>query len=180
MYGVLDNVIWVMKMHYMRQLEANREYFQRPIEEILEQFKAQPAAGGYIDLLIPRSNAVKAIKALAELPVAVVDLSWWCFVTPENIEKNGCPHGYGGPKNRFGVGRFSECDHYPFFSVKEHGVNIEEKMIDATEFALVCSELTCGYLENQLSKEEFFSECLWPGLWLCVPDDWERLRYFSE
>ena len=167
-------------MHYMKQLETNREHFQRSIENFLEQFKAQPAAGGYIDLILSRSNAVKVIQALAELPVAVVDLSWWCHVTPENKEKYGCPHGYGGPVDRLGIGRFSECDHYPFFSVEENGVNVEEEMSDAIRFAAKCSELMCDYLENQLPKEEFFSECLWSGLWLCVPDDWKRLSYLID
>lgn len=167
-------------MHYMKQLGANQEYFQRSIKEILKRCKAQPVAGGYIDLILPRFNAVKAIQALAKLPVAVVNLSWWCHVTPENKDKYGCPHGYGGPINRFGIGRFCECDHYPIFSVENHGVNIKEAMIDATRFASKCSELMCDYLENQLTKEEFFSECLSPGLWLCVPDDWKRMSYFID
>jgi hypothetical protein len=176
---VVWSVIGIKQMHNMKQLETNQVYFQRSIEEILKRYKAQPAAGGYIDLILTRFNAVKAIQALAELPVAVVDLSWWCHVTPENKGKYGCPHGYGGPINRFGIGRFSECDHYPIFSVENHGVNIEKEMIDETRFALKCSELTCDYLENQLPKEDFFSECLWFGLWLCVPDDWERLSYLT-
>lgn len=162
---------------YLQHLQAEHERYQTAIEGLLERYEVQPVGNGYIDLIVARSRASRLIEELAQLPVIVTALSWWCLVTAESQAKWGCTHGCGGPLNKFGEGRFSECNHYPDFEIVNHGIALDDKSIATEHIAQKCSKILSDYIEHRLLQESFFSECLQPGLWLYVPDDWRRQRY---
>jgi hypothetical protein len=169
-----------MSPPYMNQLLADPAQYQAAIEALLEEYKVQPVGNGYIDLIIARSRVGELARELARLPVVVNTLSWWCHCTVESTKRLGCPHGYGGPENRFGEGWFSECIHYPWFDVTEHGIELHEISVEPDVLAEACSRIVCDYIDHRLVSERFYSECLHPGLWLHVPDYWVRQRYFSQ
>jgi hypothetical protein len=109
---------------YMQQFLANDQACQNAIEHLLEVYRVQPVGNGYIDLILSCDRAILLIEELAKLPVAVTNLTWWCSCTTESKVQFGCPHGMGGPLNRFGEGWFSECVHFPFFEVENYGINL--------------------------------------------------------
>jgi hypothetical protein len=162
----------------MQQLLTNQDRFQDSIEQLLSRYRVLPVGDGYIDLILPRGQSIMLIRELAQLSVAVESLSLWCLCTPASEAKLGCPHGMGGPINRFGDGWFSECVHYPSFEVELHGVERDNASLEPQSLAIQCSKIICDFIENQLPKEEYFSECLHPGLWLLVPNDWQRRAYY--
>jgi len=47
----------------------------------------KPVGNGYIDLIVTRGRAVQLIDELAQLPIIVSDLSWWCLCTVESQAK---------------------------------------------------------------------------------------------
>lgn len=162
---------------YMQALQSAGESLQAAIERLMEKYQAQPVGNGYIDLIINGSDAPKLITELATLPVAVVHLTWWCLCTPDSKLQLGCPHGMGGPTNRSGPGWFSECVHYPDFIVDEHGVLLDDLTPSPAALTQQCAQLVINYLQHTLPNEPFYSPCLYPGLWLHVPEHWQRKYY---
>src|SRR4026207_185373 len=100
---------------YIQNLQNNPDRFQSAIETLLEKYQVQPVGNGYIDLILKKENSLNLIRELTNLPVAVCSLSWWCHFTLETESQLGCPHGYGGPQDKYGEGMFSECNQYPDF-----------------------------------------------------------------
>jgi hypothetical protein len=162
------------KTPYMQKLLNDFSDVQLAIDGLLRKYKVVPAGNGYLDLILNPREALALVDELARLPVAVRGMSWWCLCTPESKLKLGCPHGYGGPVNTFDAGWFSECGHYPDFLVDEHGLQLDEFFADPNVFVNQAQKLISGYIQDTLPIEPFFSPCLHPGLWLYVPDDWER------
>ena len=156
-------------MEYKKYLEINQ--IQKQINEILEHHNAQIVGMGYVDIILSRPNAILTINVLDKLSVVVNKISWWCHWTHENYKLYGCPHGMGGPTAESGVGWFSECVGYPIFDIDD--LDLEKDMATPSVYSAKCNQSMCHYLENQLHEEWFFSECLWPGIWLDVPDDWK-------
>ncbi len=165
---------------YMQQLLENDMQHQTAIEQLLLKYKVQPVGVGYIDLILPKGDALALIKELAQLPVAVESLSWWCLCTQQSKATLGCPHGMGGPPNLFGEGWFSECVQYPIISVSDQGVDLDSISVEPGQLANECGQVLCNYIENVLPVEGFYSECLHPGLWLYVPQTWKRRNYFVK
>lgn len=165
-----------LKTPYMESLLKDSDRFQIGVERLLEKYNVQPVGSGYIDLIVDCSNALKLIEELASLPVAVQELSWWCLCTPESKLRLGCPHGLGGPENRFGPGWFSECVQYPDFVVAEH--EVEYPSTEVHKSVNDIGQLMSNYVQTVLPNESFYSQCLHPGLWLLVPDDWKRKHYW--
>jgi hypothetical protein len=163
---------------YLKILDNNRHQLQADIERILEKYRAQPVGSGYIDLILNCDDATKLIDELASLNIAVQRLTWWCHCTPESELKLGCPHGYGGPRNRLGIGWFSECVNYSDFVLTEQGARFDDSSIEPNELADACKQLTINYLQNTLPNENFYSPCLHTGIWLYVPKDWRRKYYW--
>jgi hypothetical protein len=165
------------KSRYLENLRENADRFQLEIEGLLEKYEIQPVGTGYIDLILERGKTAHLVQELARLPVAVHYIAWWCHCTPESKLSLGCPHGAGGPPNRLGLGWYSECIGYPDFDVTEHGIQEEDVAIEPQALADQCRELICKYFANVLPNESFYSPCLHPGLWLHVPEGWERKHY---
>ena len=118
--------------------------------------------------------------AVESVPVAVESAAWWCWVGHTDAaagDSTGCPHGQGGPANRFGPGWFSECGHYPDWSAAATGVDLMDPAAEPRHLARRCNRALREYLERILPHEPFYTPCLRPLLWLHVPDEWERVRY---
>jgi hypothetical protein len=165
---------------YLQTLQNDPERFQFAIETLLEKHQAQPVGNGYIDLILKKENSLNLISELTNLSVAVYSLTWWCHFTLETASLLGCPHGYGGPQDKYGEGMFSECVHYPAFDVFELPEPIHENSMTPELFVEKCNALAINYIQNILPTERFYSPCLYPGLWLRVPDDWKRKYYWAK
>ena len=165
---------------YLQRLLTTPEPIQDAIERILAQFQAVPVGSGYVDLILPCRDAVACIERLAELPVAVHFLTWWCHCTPESTSRLGCPHGMGGPINPWGDGWFSECIGYPDVDVTDFGLILDQADLSPQNLARSCANIVSTYLTKQFPEASFFSPCLAPGLWLYVPDHWRRKRYLVD
>jgi hypothetical protein len=163
---------------YMQNLHDNHEQFQVVIDDLLQKYKVQPAGDGYIDLILDCKSSLQLIDELAKQAIAIETLTWWCNCTPESELKFGCPHGMGGPTNKFGDGWFSECDHYPDFVVAEQQSSLDEASMEPDIFADECAKLVINYIEKKLPDERFYSPCLHPGLWIYIPDYWQRKYYW--
>ncbi len=160
---------------YLQQLLAAPDYFQDAIKQLLDQYHVVPVGNGYIDLIVPITAAVPLIAQLALLPVAVEYVAWWCHCTPQSIARLGCPHGMGGPSDPRGPGWFSECVGYPGVEVADYGVMLEYDSAAPAEVARACHDVITDYLIHRFPVEPFYSPCLTPGLWLYVPENWQRL-----
>jgi hypothetical protein len=168
-----------IKTPYLQNLHNNQDQFQKTIDDLLGKYNVQPVGNGYIDLIVDCDRSLQLVDEFAKMTVAVERLTWWCHTTPESTLKYGCPHGLGGPLNRFGEGHFSECTHYPEFVLAEHHSPIDEYSLEPHLFAEKCSQLVTNYIKNALPNESFYSPCLQPGFWLNVPFDWKRKYYWT-
>ena len=165
---------------YLQNLQNDPERFQSAIEMLLEKHQVQPVGVGYIDLILKKENALNLIRELTNLSVAVYSLTWWCHFTLETASQLGCPHGYGGPQDKYGNGMFSECTHYPDFDIFELPEPIDENSLTTEVFVEKCNTVATDYLKNILPTERFYSPCLYPGLGLRVPDAWKRKYYWAK
>ena len=163
---------------YLQNIANQEESLQREIEALLCKYNVTPVGNGFIDLIVSPANALKLIDDLAVLNIATTAVTLWCHALPEHTAL-GCPHGAGGPKNRFGPGWFSECYHYPMFDVEEHGVRKDDERLNPEEFAALCRTLIREYIQDSLPAAEFYTPCLQPALWLHVPKHWQRQTYFT-
>lgn len=152
------------------------------LEKALAKFQVQPVGSGFDNLIVAPERADGLIAQLTLLGVSIDLVGWWCLCLPERMGELGCPHGIGGPKNRFGDGWFSECVHLPDFVVPNnkdkidlsyslHNSNNEREV-------KVRNAIAQKYLSDILPQEPFFSECLHYGFWLLVPPHWKRKTYF--
>ena len=161
---------------YIQALQAKREYFQHAIETLMEKFQVQMVGNGYTDLILPISESLKLIEELTKMQVALKTITYWCLCTPESEKNLGCPHGLGGPRNRFGEGWYSEfCTVY--YNIEEGGVNLDDISLEPKELVKLCNQIAANHLLYDLPKKSFFRECIHSGLWLHVPDDWKSLKY---
>lgn len=164
---------------YFQNLLGNSEHFQRAIDGLLQKYQVQPVGVGYIDLIVEKKKSLALIHELSSLPVAVQSISWWCHSTVETKAKYGCPHGMGGPQNMYGEGRFSECEQYPIIDILALPSSMNSDAITHQAFSKHCNELAANYIANVLQTQSFYSPCLYPGLWLRVPEHWKRKYYLA-
>ncbi len=167
-----------IKTPYLQNLHNSQDQLQKTIDDLLCQYDVQPVGNGYIDLILDCGRSLQLMDEFSKKAVAVERVSWWCHTTPESALKYGCPHGLGGPLNKFGEGHFSECPQYPEFVVAEHQSPVNEYSLDPLIYAEKCNALVANYINNVLPNESFYSPCLYPGLWLNVPFNWKRKFYW--
>ncbi|MBI5295475.1 MAG: hypothetical protein HY869_08360 [Chloroflexi bacterium] len=163
---------------YLKNLQSDPEKFQIAIEGLLEKYKVQPVGNGYIDLIVDKDISLALVHELTKLTVAIERLTWWCHVTSETKNELGCPHGMGGPQNKFGKGWFSECVGHPDFVVLDAINHLNKSSMLPEIFSTKSNEVVANYIKNIFPSEGFYSPCLYVGLWLCVPDDWTRKFYW--
>ena len=157
---------------YMEYMVANERLIRFGINDIQIRFSVFAVGNGFIDLITPIDRCRPFLDALSDLLVAVCGVSWWCHCIEDKPKTSGCPHGYGGPRNPFGEGWFSECSQFPMLDVLRHVTHHEG--LSAEEVVRQCNQTVREYLEVTLTKESFYSPCLTPGMWLHVPSDWKR------
>ncbi len=172
-------------MNYIDSLRSESESIQNKIELILEKYKIQPIGNGYIDLITSNSDIEDFISELSGIKIIINGVTWWCHCTEKSKKESGCPHGMGGPRNRYGDGWFSEMQ-VRMFEIPDEELIIET--IDILDNKVkVINEKVIRYIKHDFSrlikydfsKEKAYLECLVPALWLYVPDEWKRLWYFN-
>lgn len=164
---------------YLRRLTAERERIQPALESLLESYRVQPVGSGFIDLILPLDAAVRLIGELEAMGIAIERVTWWCHCTPESRLALGCHHGMGGPRARFDEGWFSE-EAAPDLDLLDHGVDFDDPEVEPAALVRRCGALARTYIERDLPVSPVYLPCLYAGLWLHVPDDWTRERYFLD
>lgn len=163
---------------YTQHLAAHAEQLRASIDALLHRFHVVPVGDGYIDLILPIPQALMLLDALAQLPIAVNALTWWCYCTPSSAMTQGCPHGLGGPSNPFGAGWFSELSGPVEWDVADYGVALDAPHYSPLELATACHIACRSFLLNDWPQRANVLPCYVPGLWLSVPDTWTRPWYY--
>ena len=161
---------------YLQELNSNSEKYQRLIDDLLEKYQTQPVHYDYSEIILSLDDSLKFLEELTYINIAVEMVSLWCHVTPENEKLYGCPHGHGGPRDRFGEGWFSEWCELDFY-VKDYGINFDNENILPEFLVKQSNNIVKKYLEHDLPKHEYYLPCTYPSLWLYVPKKWKRIYY---
>lgn len=151
---------------------------QIQLEKLIEKYEAYPVGTGYIDIIVLREKYSAFIDDLSKIGLMIEGVSWWCHATDDNKNSLGCPHGYGGPMTKFGW--FSEMSHDFDSFENEILISIADKLnqfsveeINDKAKNLIENKRTITYADGSyLTFKE--NPCLTPGLWIYVPDNWER------
>lgn len=166
-------------MKYYDLLNSNKETFLDQIEHLLQRHKVQPVGNGYIDCILLKENLDQFINDISALGILISDVSWWCYVDPN--QSLGCPHGMGGPKSEYYEGWFSELQN-DMYEVDQGRI---ASVMESYDMNLISSinKQTINRIHEILkhpfryTPSEYIEEnkCVMPALWLLVPDDWKRI-----
>jgi len=131
------------------------------LDELLEEYKAQPVGNGYIDIIVSRDNYRSLAKALIESGFTIEAISWWEYL--ENIDSPNS-YGMGGPRSQFYSGWFAEAcadtDDVP------HSSNTLAAVIEIVE-GKVLGEFDGEQVSFRKTKS------LTPAFWLKVDESWK-------
>lgn len=159
-----------MTSAYWTRLADQAVGLKAKLDAALKAHKVEPVGSGYIDIITPPEIAEAFLEDLAQLGIASHTVTMWCKASDENKRRYGCPHGFGGPVQN-GV-RFSEmCETNPF-DVTDYGINMEESALPPHQLASECKAKILAYIQQGMRARPEWSPCLWPGIWLAIPDDW--------
>ncbi|QQR54509.1 hypothetical protein IPG41_04910 [Candidatus Peregrinibacteria bacterium] len=153
----------MQKRSYLLSLEENKGILKQKLNNLIKKYQGQPVGNGYIDIILSFEQASHFIKDLTKLGIAVETISWWCHCLAGNEKKSTCPHGYGGPRAKYREGWFSELSQYS-------DIMEEKELNESVEKINEKAQLKLNTPEPFLKK----LACLTPGLWLYVPEDWQR------
>jgi hypothetical protein len=167
-------------MRYFDYLESNKKEIVPQLEKLLIKHKVQPVGKGYIDFIVMKENFEDFIIEITSLGILITDASWWCYVNPSKKESTECPHGMGGPHSYYYEGWFRELQN-DFYETDAETVNSIMNSYDKSSIYIINSQTINGikkmlntpfrYTPNDYIVE---NKCVMPGLWLHVPDEWER------
>lgn len=115
----------------------------KKVDEIVERLHIQTVGNGYIDMICPKENIGAFIDEMNALGIRIYGFTWWCYATDSHK-----PCGMGGPKNRYGEGRYSEI---------EMGKVI---LHDS------CNNEIRDFLLNAWPNSEDYKPCHTPAFWL--------------
>jgi hypothetical protein len=167
-------------MRYFDYLESNKKEIVSQLEKMLTKYKVQPVGKGYIDCIVMKENFEDFITEITSLGILITDVSWWCYVNPSNKESTECPHGMGGPHSGFYEGWFSELQN-DFYETDEETVKSIMNSYDKSSIFSINSQTINGIKKMintpfRYTPTDFIegNKCVIPGLWLLVPDEWER------
>ena len=73
------------------------------LKKVMDDLHIQPVDDGLIDLICPKENIEAFIREMDKLRIKIVGFTWWCHVIEGHT-----PCGMGGPKDRLGIGWYSE------------------------------------------------------------------------
>jgi hypothetical protein len=164
-------------LKYFDVLEVNKNKITHQLELLLIKYEVQSVGDGYIDCIIIKNNLEKFIEEVSNLGILISDVSWWYYVAPNH---NGVPYGMGGPKSMYYDGWFSELqkDLYSLNKSVLKGILLSYDKQLIYSINLKTLERIKEMLENpfQYAPNKYISEnkCVQPGLWLLVPEDWNR------
>lgn len=167
-------------MKYNDYLDVNKKEVVEKLEIIFVKNKVEPVGKGYIDCIVMKDNLEQFIKEVSDLGVLISSASWWCYVNPNEYSNAGCPHGMGGPNSIYYDGWFSELQN-DFYEADDELINnvlrhYDQKLIYTLN--LVALDGIRRMLEKpfKYTQKDYIrgNRCVNPGLWLLVPDDWER------
>lgn len=139
------------------------------LDELIEEYKAQPVGQGYIDIIVSRETYKSFITELINGEYKIESISWWEWCPKERESK----YGLGGPSSQFYNGWFSELaidvdDITITQDVKSEGI-IKELINRIETKSISFPNETVTFKQNSW---------LTPALWLDVPDDW-RNKYYA-
>ncbi|MGO4528558.1 hypothetical protein AB4Z30_05705 [Paenibacillus sp. 2TAF8] len=163
-------------MEFMR---SNYELIQNNIEDLLEKYRSQPVGSGYIDIITNFDLIENLILELSDIGIAVNGVTWWCLCSEDNMKQYSCPHGMGGPKSDYYGGWYSEMgvDYESFYISQNTYDQLENGQITSEEIKLLNENVKTYIFE--FTKDELFSKCFAPAIWLHVPSEWKRLSYMK-
>lgn len=162
---------------YTDELRQRRSEVQAQLEAKMQEYDVHSVGKGFIDVIVLRDRVDSFISELTKLKLAVEFVTWWCHATEENGRKFGCPHGYGGPKTKFGwfseiTWEDSEVDKRLIETLESENTVSIVKQINESVAGIIKSKHSIKYMGELLSFDN--GSCLTPGLWIRVPDEWER------
>ncbi len=167
-------------MRYYDYLESNKKEIVSQLEKLLTKYKVQPVGTGYIDCIVMKDNFEDFIKEITSLGILVSDVSWWCYVNTSDKGPTECPLGMGGPHSDYYDGWFSELQN-ELFETDEVKVNSIMNSYDKKSINSLNTQTIIGIKKMlntpfRYTPTEYIEEikCVMPGLWLLVPDQWER------
>ncbi len=131
------------------------------LDELLEEYKAQPVGNGYIDIIVSRENYRSFAKALIDSGFIIEAISWWEYL--ENIDAPNS-YGMGGPRSRFYSGWFAEtCTDTDDV---RHSNNTLAAVVEIVE-----GKVLGEFDGEQVSFKK--TKSLTPAFWLNVDESWE-------
>ncbi len=163
---------------YLDGIRASEPELIAEVERLLEKSRTTPVGDGFIDIITPADNIESFLESMTNLGIAINVVTLWCDCTPNNKDRYGCPHGFGGP--RYESGYYSEmCERDPFDVAKSYPDLIAD---DAAPEDLVnkYNAAVREYVETGIKSRPEYSPCLVPGFWLVVPKAWKRQSYQSR
>lgn len=131
------------------------------LDELLEEYKAQPVGNGYIDIIVSRENYRSFAKTLIESGFIIEAISWWEYL--ENIDSPNS-YGMGGPRSRFYPGWFAET--CADIDDVQHSSNILAAVVEIVE----------GKVLGEFEREQVTfkkTKSLTPAFWLKVDESWK-------
>lgn len=162
-------------MRYFDYLESNKKEIVEQLERIFELYKVEPVGDGYIDCIVLKDNMQMFINEISASGILITDVSWWCYVSPNNNESSGCPHGMGGPKSKYYDGWFSELQN-AFYEVDKDKVESLINSYDSNKVSFLNMQTIEGIQEMlrvpfRYTPTEYIREnkCVMPGIWLLIP-----------
>ncbi|WFA82699.1 hypothetical protein [Paenibacillus amylolyticus] len=166
-------------MKYFDYLRTYKEDIVKRLESSIHEYKVQPVGNGYIDCIVMKDNLRKFVKDLSTIGIFVSDVTWWCYVNPNN-ESSECPHGMGGPVSEYYEGWFSELQNESYEVNKKETVSIMKN--HDTQLIYSINDKTLDKIDTILkvpfcyTPTEYIeaNKCVIPAVCLTVPDEWKR------
>jgi hypothetical protein len=160
---------------YITQMEGRRSELIPAIEALMAECDSLPVGSGFVDVITRPPQVELLISGLTELKVAINVVTLWCDCTAVNIDRYGCPHGYGGPGH--GDGYFSEMCERDYFNISDQGIDLAGCDGDLASIVNGANRLAMEYASMGMQQRHDYSPCLVPGFWLVVPKGWKRQSY---
>ncbi|MEH7885205.1 hypothetical protein V7654_12900 [Bacillus sp. JJ1609] len=161
-------------------MESKKNEIVSQLDCLLAKHKVQPVGSGYIDCIVLKGNLDEFINEITALGILITNVSWWCYVDPSDKEAKECPHGLGGPVSEHYEGWFSELQNDDF-SVDDDKISsilnsYNENLIYTINMQTLDEIKTILKTPFRYTPTDYIegNKCVMPGLWLLVPDDWER------
>lgn len=160
-------------MDYLGYLRDESCAIQKKVELLFKKYKVQHVGNGYIDLIVSNELVEAFINELTRHNIIIFGVTWWCHCTTESESLLGCPHGMGGPRSEYYQGWFSETQ-IPIYEVPKQFLD-EINLSELHNKVKSINDHVLKFIRDDFKKDNSYSSCLVPGLWLQVPNEWKVL-----